>query len=165
MKKLITMLLLTTIAFSQKQTYNDCGTYISASADFRNAIIGSNPTNNKPELDLLIRAGAISNKNLLIGMIYERFKAIEYNKYAVEIGQRIGENKLQFTPTLEFGWIERYSMNSWTIGANLYITYNLNEKFAILVTNNLQWRTDLNELYGGDNWRPNFAIGVEYKFN
>lgn len=152
-KNIVILLLFSTIALAQNSEHTGAGTYISLSADIRNGILGSEPTDNKPEPDFVLRAGAISNMNLQIGIGLERFSRIEFNKYFFEIGQRINSGKFNFTPTIEAGWIERYKMNSWTVGANFYAIYFINDHVGIMITNNLSWRTDLNELYGGDNWK------------
>lgn len=156
MKKLFFAFMITGLSFAQ--------TYVSLSADVRNAIIGSTPTNNKPEMDFILRAGVISNKGLKVGILFEKFDAIGFNKYGFEIGQRIGNEKLQLIPAVELGWIERCKMNSWTVGANTEILYFLNNNLGITATCNLSWRTDLNEMYGGNNWKFSNYIGLIYKF-
>jgi len=142
--------------------------YLSLSADIRNGTIGSAPTNNKPELDLLLRAGAISYagaiKNVKVGIVYERFKAIDFNKYAFEIGYVFRGDILELQTTIEAGWIERYKLNTWCIGANADVIYWINDNVGISVTCNLLSRTDLNEMYGGNNWKFSNYAGIYYKF-
>jgi hypothetical protein len=164
MKKLIALSLFSLISYAQNDHYG-MEQYVSITTDVRNATIGSNATNNKSELDVTFRAGVISNENLTIGILYENFNSLDFRKYAFEIGQRIGKGRLQFTPTIEAGWIERFKLNHWTVGANLHTVYYLNDNFGILLTTNVSWRTDLNYNYGGNNWKLSNGLGMIYTFN
>lgn len=155
MKKLI-LLLICNVAFAQP--------YISTSIDGKNATVGSAPTNNKAELDLLFRFGAIGNNKVKVGGIIETFKAIEFNKYAVEVGYTFKVLKLDVHTSFEAGWIERYKLNTWTIGTNIDVIYFINENIGIMLTNNLSSRTDLNYLYGGENYRFSNYVGIIYRF-
>jgi len=79
MKTLI-LILFTTVSFAQHVQF-------FAGADIRNAITGSAPTNNKPELDLLLRFDAIAESGLGIVAFYETFNAIEFQKWGVGFKQ------------------------------------------------------------------------------
>ena len=82
MKKLIIILsLITNFAFSQGHVQ------IIAGADIRNGIVGSDPTNNNPELDLLLRFDAIAESGLGIVAFYETFNAIEFQKWGIGFKQ------------------------------------------------------------------------------
>lgn len=87
MKKLILMLLVSATSFSQS-------TYASLQVDGRNATFGSSPTNNKPELDMLLRFGAIGTAGVGVGIkagiVIEKFSAIDFNKYCFEVGSDLG---------------------------------------------------------------------------
>lgn len=154
------MLLISIGAFAQP--------YISGSIDGRNATVGSEPTNNKPEVDVLFRFGAIGTagvgKNLKVGIVYEKFNAIEFNKYAVEVGYTFKVYKFDVHTSIEAGWIERFKLNYWTAGANVDVIYFINENIGIMITNNLSARTDLNSLYGGENYKFSNYIGIIYRF-
>lgn len=179
MKKLILMLLISTTSFSQSKTY------ASLQGDVRNGTFGSSPTNNKAKLDMLLRFGAIGTAGVGVGIkggiVIEKFNAIDFNKYCAEVGYDLGNLKLKgdfevlgirildlskfdFQTSIEFGWIERYKMNSWCVGSNVDIIYFFNDHIGFIVTNNLLSRTDLNELYGGNNWMFSNYAGVTYKF-
>lgn len=80
MKKLI-LLLITTLSFAQGHVQ------VVAGADVRNAIQGSDPTGNNPELDLLIRFDAIAESGLGIVAFYETFHAIEFEKWGIAFKQ------------------------------------------------------------------------------
>jgi len=154
------LLLLCSIGFAQP--------YLSVGIDGRNAIIGSDPTNNNPEIDALFRFGAISYagaiKNVKIGGVIEKFNAIDFNKYAFEIGYVFRGDILELQTTIEAGWIERYKMNYWTVGMNNDVIYWVNDNLGIVLTNNLSHRTDLDALYGGKNYKFSNYLGIHYKF-
>ena len=160
MKKLIFMLFFSIGAFAQP--------YVSGSLDARNAAVGSAPTNNKSEVDLLFRFGAIGTagvgKNVKVGIVYEKFNAIDFNKYAVEVGYTFNVLNLDVHASLEAGWIERFKLNYWTAGTNVDVIYFINENIGIMLTNNLSARADLNSLYGGENYKFSNYIGIIYKF-
>ena len=80
MKKLI-LLLITSFTFAQGHVQ------FIAGADIRNAITGSDPTGNNPELDLLLRLDAIAESGLGIVAFYETFNAIEFQKWGVGFKQ------------------------------------------------------------------------------
>ena len=160
MKTIITFLLFTTIAFSQGSPY------VALSADLRNGIIGSDPTNNKPEADLLFRAGMISNKGLKIGALYETFPAIDFQKYGFEIGQQISiSEKLKFIPTMEATIIIRESLNHLNAGANGEFIYMLTKNLGISAIANYSTRTDLNYYYGGKNYKFSGYVGFVWRFD
>jgi hypothetical protein len=159
MKTLI-LLLFTTIAFSQGSPY------VSVSADLRNGTIGSDPTNNEPKANLLFRAGMISNKNLKIGVLYEIFEAIDFQKYGFEIGQQIDiAKKIKFIPTLEGTIIVRESLNFLNAGANGELIYMLTKNLGISAIANYSTRTDLTYYYGGKNYRFSGYLGLYWRFD
>jgi hypothetical protein len=159
MKTLI-LLLFTTIAFSQGSPY------VSISADLRNGTLGSEPTQNKPKADLLFRAGMISNKNLKIGVIYEIFQAIDFQKYGFEIGQQISiTEKLKCIPTLEATIIIRESLNHLNAGINGELIYMITDNLGISAIANYSTGTDLNYYYGGKNYRFSGYFGLYWRFD
>jgi hypothetical protein len=159
MKKLILLAILAT-------QFLNAQPYISLQLDGKNAIVGSAGTENKPEIDLLFKMGVLGNKGFKVGLIYENFKAIDFNKYCVDLGQRIPVTEsLLLIPSLEAGWIERYKLNTWTIGANIECIYMINDNLGISATTNLSARTDLDYLYGGNNWNFSNYVGVIWIFD
>ena len=158
--KTILLLLFTSLALAQGNPY------VSISADLRNGIVGSDPTNNKPEFDLLFRAGMVSNTGLKIGALYETFTAIDFQKYGFEIGQQIKiTNKLIAIPTLEATIIIRESLNFLNAGANGEIIYMLTDNLGISAIANYSTRTDLNYYYGGKNYKFSGYVGLVWRFD
>jgi hypothetical protein len=158
--KNIILLLFTTMVFSQGSPY------LSISADLRNGIVGSKPTNNKPEADLLFRAGVISNKDLKVGVLYENFKSIGFQKYGFEIGNQIKfTNRLIIVPTIEVTIIVRENLNHLNAGLNAEIIYMLTDNLGISTIANYSTRTDLNYYYGGDNYKFSGYAGLIWRFN
>jgi hypothetical protein len=160
MKKLIAILLFTTAAFSQGSPY------VAISADLRNGIVGSYPTNNKPEADLLCRAGMISNKGLKIGALYETFTAIDFQKYGFEIGQQIKiTNHLIAIPTIEATIIIREHLNFLNAGVNGELIYMLTKNLGISAIAKYSTRTDLNYYYSGKNYKFSGYVGLVWRFD
>lgn len=79
--KTLLFLLLSAVTFAQGHLA------FVAGADIRNGIQGSDPTGNKPELNLLVRFEAITESGLGAVVFYEGFKAIEFQKYGVGFKQ------------------------------------------------------------------------------
>jgi hypothetical protein len=81
MKKLLFILIFSSISTNSQNIY------ISGGIDVRNAILGSNPTNNKPAIDAIIQFGMIGGKTeLVIG--YEKFRAICFDKFFFGAGHQ-----------------------------------------------------------------------------
>jgi len=139
----------------------------SAGIDVRNAIIGSEPTNDNPELDLLLSCRMVSNKDVVISIQYETFKAISFTKYSFTLGYQFNPlNKINFTPNLEFGVISRKDFSDFkgegsffTVGCNFILEYDLSDSFNFGVNTNISHRTDLDYMYGGKNYiLSNFIV-------
>jgi hypothetical protein len=78
--KNVLLLLITSISFAQ-------GIQLSAGIDGRNALFGSDSTNNTPQADLLFRVDAIAENGLGVVAFYEIFDAIEFQKWGVGFKQ------------------------------------------------------------------------------
>ena len=169
MKKLILLLLIANASQSQNL-------YFSAGIDVRNAIAGSKPTNNKSELDLNFKFGLVSNKGVEITINYEKFNAIDFNRFAFGVGQQIEvTEKIKVVPTLEYGLINR--SGNWGggfsqddvksshlgFGFSLPIRYEINDYFAIELQSQLLQRTDINTKYGGNNFVLSNFVNLVYK--
>lgn len=155
MKKTITVaiLFLSMINIAQKKE-NRLFKTISLGFDVRNCIIGSNPTNNKPELDFIIGAGFIQNK-LEFNFGFESFKAIDFNKYTFSVGPQIKiKDNFKFIPALEYTNIYRsenwggalsknYNSYFSSIALNLSLRYYFNDKIGLEYMINILPRTDL----------------------
>lgn len=93
--------------------------YIAAGFDLRNAVSGSKPTNDRPELDYQLKAGAIY-RNVEIGIQFDNFPAIEYRQYSVYANYVVPVyRKLSVSARLEAGSIIRE-------GNSKYLFYRCN---------------------------------------
>lgn len=128
--------------------------FVSAGIDFRNAVVGSNPTNNNPELDLLFKLGARDN-HVEISMFYENFKRISFQSYGVNVNYvfELAKN-IDVALGIELGSIIRYNnFNFLTGGLNQEVRYDLGE-FVIGLQFNSRIRTD--------NWKKNTDMPIVY---
>lgn len=154
MKQIIflTTLLLSTIVYSQIST--------TIGFDIKNMVFGSEQTNNKSSLDLIIGFKAREN-NLEIGLNYERFQKINYQDYSLTLGfyhESINKKNL-FYSNLEFGQIIREKNIGHSYhGVNIGYTYYINKHLGIVLETNIVNRTDL-----GDYWRQSNFLKLEYK--
>ncbi len=134
--------------------------YFSSAVDIRNAIVGSEPTDNKPALDLLFQFGMVG-QNIEVNIGYETFKAICFEKYTIGVGYhfqlygRIGNRviKTVLIPSIEPTLIGRYG-DEWqttsshlSIGGNLALRWHLSDKTALELLFNFLPRTDLYTRY------------------
>lgn len=154
MKKLIIALLLTNLATAQH-------VYFSVGADLRNGIIGSKPTNNKPELNYCIEFKMVGNNNVEVGIGFEEFSRIDFNRMYGTLGYRFEAGKFILTPTIEPTLINRY--NNWgggisyelkqsfmTIGVGANLEIPINDKLGVQLYCGALRRTDIKMMYGND---------------
>jgi len=143
----------------------------SVAIDVRNGITGSDPTDNKPALDLLLGYQMIDKNGMVVGLFYESFKEIEFTKYGFTLGYQVDvSERFKIIPDVEFGMIIRKDFDGFegkgsffTIGGNATFQYDISEHFALSMKTNISKRTDLDYMYGGDNWiLSNFAV-LTYK--
>ena len=134
--------------------------YFSGALDFRNAISGSQPTNNKPALDLLYQFGMVG-QNIEVNIGYEQFKAICFEKYTIGVGYhfplygRIGNTIIKtvlipsIEPTLIGRWGDEWQTTSshLSIGGNLSLRWHLSDKIGLELLSNFLPRTDLYARY------------------
>lgn len=163
MKKLITLLLLTTSIYAQDN-------YISFSAgiDVRNALFGSEPTNNKPALDYQLQF-AMVDRNMEVNIGFEAFPRLDFRKYSIGAGYHFQlyayafkrAVKTTFIPSLEPSLIDRYDYwgggigtkqksSHLSLGVNLAFRWDLNDDMAFEYCFNMLPRTDLKAMYGRD---------------
>ena len=154
MKKLLIALLLTNIATAQH-------VYFSAGADLRNGILGSEPTNNKPELNYSLEFKMVGNNNVEVGIGYESFNRIDFNRMYATIGYRIPVYGMVLTPTIEPTLINRF--DNWgggisydmkqsfmTIGIGGTLEIPINDKIAFQLYGGALPRPDIKMMYGTD---------------
>jgi hypothetical protein len=168
MKTLILMLLISIGSFAQ--------TYFSLGVDFKNAIIGSYPTNNKPAFDGIFRFGMIGSvpnhdTKIECSVGYESFKRIRFDRYIVAVGVNLYPfKKVVIVPSWEGSIIGRWG-SEWqgisshvallggSLGIRYEITDNVNLEFLTAFLN----RVDLNTKYGGNTFRISNSITFIYK--
>ena len=158
MKKLLILLLLTTASYSQN-------IYVSAGIDVRNAIIGSDATQNKPALDYLVRFGMIGSvphhiTTLEAQVGYERFERLDYSRFFFGLGVQLYPFKdITVIPTIEPSLIDRW--DNWgsglgeeklksshlTVGVSLAVRYEVSYHISLELQNSLLPRTDLFTMY------------------
>lgn len=167
MKKLI-LLLICNVAFSQH-------VYFSSGADLRNGIIGSEPTNNKPELNCVIEFKMVGKNNVEVGIGFEQFNRIDFNRMYGTLGYRFPFfGNTIITPTIEPTLINRY--DNWAGGISYemkqsFMTIGLGSTLEIPINNNF-WlqmylgalpRPDIKMMYGNDKIVVSGMIKLIYK--
>lgn len=172
MKKLLTLALLFICLISYSQPY------ISISEDFRNRYFGSEPTKGKEKFDILFTMGFIGQYDVIcnpkVGVLYETFPNIDYQKYGVDIGVRIELIKCFYEDTfigkvtknmyldLSIAGIQIIRINDEFVSAqlNANLVYKLNERIGLMLSTNIESAQDLNAKYGGDNFRKSVYFGI-----
>lgn len=148
MKKLIILLLLTTLSYSQEK---DGYTAFSAGFDVKNTLSGSQATNNKPALDGLYQFSMVGFDGE--GVIsYERFEKIGFSKWFFGGGYHFPlycytrggkEIRTVLVPTLGIALINRFD-KAYNPQSHLTIEGNLALRWHLL--NNLAFETQLSLL-------------------
>jgi len=158
MKKLLLILLITTATYSQN-------VYFLAGFDIKNMIVGSAPTENKPELDLLLRFGMVGTipnhiTTLEVQVGYERFEKLDYSRSFFGLGVQLYPFKdITVIPTIEPSLIDRW--DNWggglgeikqksshlTLGASLAVRYELSYHISLEIQSGVLPRTDLYTMY------------------
>lgn len=134
--------------------------YVSGAIDVRNATIGSEPTNNKPALDMLYQFGMVG-QNIEVNIGYETFNAICFDKMTIGVGYhfplygRIGHTVIKtvlipsIEPTIIGRWGDEWQCTSshLSIGGNLSLRWHLSDKIGLELLSNFLPRTDLSTRY------------------
>ena len=168
MKTLILTLLISIGSFSQ--------TYFSVGVDFKNAIVGSEPTNNKPAFDGVFRFGMIGSvpnhdTKLEVSVGHESFKRIRFDRYIVAVGVNLYPfKKVVIVPSWEGSIIGRWgaewqgiSSHLAVLGGSLGIRYEITDNINLEFLTAVLDRVDLNTKYGGSNIRVSNSIILIYK--
>lgn len=163
MKKLIFLLLLVvTTATAQVK--------ITTTADIKNAIEGSKPTNNEPALNLNTAIRITDPySGFTFSVDYEVFKAIEYKKFGAGIGKTFNSGKRwEYTTILQATQTLRYDYESAFIsyGVLNYVDYKLNNTIYLTALLQTLKRTDIDKLYNTSNsYRVSGFLGLTLKLN
>lgn len=169
--KTLLMLLISSLAFSQTPYVGFIGGF-----DIKNALVGSEPTNNKSELNYSLQFVMVG-KNFECGIGYESFNRIDFNRMYLSAGYQFPiTEKIKFIPTLEPSIINR--SDNWgggisyeleqsflSVALNLSLQYNLNDKLALRTDLNLLPRTDQKMMYNENKIVPSISVKFEYKIN
>lgn len=164
MKKAIILvtLLLSIHSFAQKGYVA-----VSAAFDIKNTIVGSTPTNDKPELDVFLQFTAVGNKGTEVSFGYEYFPRINFSKFTLGAGQTFplyGYIRGHEIKTILFLGLEPTMINRWgtwgggitdennvsflSLGGNVALRWFLSDRFAIEALFNALPRTDSRYMYG-----------------
>ena len=152
MKKLIILLLLTTLSYTQEK---DGYIAFSAGFDAKNTLLGSGATRYKPSLDGLYQFSMVGSN--IEGVIsYEHFQKIGFSKFSFGggyhfplFGRVFGkEVRTVFIPTLGVALISRFDevynpQSHMTIESNLALRWHLLNNLAFETQLNLLPRVDL----------------------
>lgn len=170
--KTLLFLLLTTITFAQQGSI-----MFTTQIDARNAIIGSVPTNNNPELDLTFGVALkTGNGGLQIGINYQTFKAIDYKDIEAEVGYILKYRKRWLiTPQTSLKLIMRSGnkvereINNQEFGgykASLNVKYKIVDGFYIGADGGGTFRGDKFELSKGKDFWGSFVFdgGIEFVY-
>jgi len=168
MKTLILTLLISIVSSAQP--------YFSVGVDFKNAIVGIDPTNNNPAFDGIFRFGMIGSlpgheTKIECSVGYESFKRIRFDRYIVAVGVNLFPfKKVVIVPSWEGSIIGRWG-STWqnnnshvaVLGGSLGIRYEITDKINIEYLNGLLNRVDLNARYGGNKFINNQSITIIFK--
>ncbi|RTY84646.1 hypothetical protein EKM05_14180 [Flavobacterium sp. GSP27] len=151
---------------SYSQTEKDNYISFSGGLDLRNAIIGSDPTNDKSAINYNLQFSMV-DRNVEVSVGYESFNKIQFDKYFIGLGYHFPlylyafqrSIKTTFIPSIEPTLINRWG--TWgggisfnepsshlSIGTNLSFRWDVNDKFAFEYSLNALPRTDLKAKYG-----------------
>lgn len=169
MKKLLIALLLTNIATAQH-------VYFALGGDLRNGIVGSNPTENKPELNCSLEFKMVGNNNVEVGIGFEQFNRIDFNRMYITAGYRFEIGELTFIPTIEPTLINRY--DNWgggidyemkqsflTVGLGSALEYSFNEKLGVQLYCGVLSRPDIKLMFDENKVVVSGFAKLIYKIN
>jgi len=96
------------------------------------------------------------------GLFYERFPKLNFEAYGMIINKLFKKKDFEFALGLEQMQIHRWNgllfavpeshRRVYAYGANLEIRYNFNNRWAVVVQNNLRRRLDIGTKWLGSNW-------------
>lgn len=170
MKKLI---LLATLVFGMNTFAQE--TFLSVGFDIKNAIVGSEPTNNKASFDGLFKIGMNNESGFEMQVQYESFKKIGFIKEAIGIGYKLPiTEKLSITPLVEPTYIHRDwkgehgydKTHHLGAGFSTSTRYKISDKFGMELHINTLYRGDLDWRYGANAqpWVTSVYTSVTYYF-
>jgi hypothetical protein len=153
---ILTLNIFTNSTVLSQTTEKDNYISFSTAIDIKNALSGSQPTLNKPALDLSFKFEMVSN-NVEVNFGYEIFNKIHFDKYTIGLGYhfplyaRIKNRTIKTVlipsvePSLLSRWGEEWQTKSSfiTIGVNLATRWRLSDKIAVELLCNALRRTDL----------------------
>lgn len=166
LKHLIYILLFCFTAQSQS------GVSLSVFQDVKFAIQGDEARGYKAgTLDIVARFKMQGNQDkygyLIVFPEYE-YAEIDgiYKRYSVNVGYTLNKliiKNLEITPSVGYGWIDRYGLSTYSYSLGLELMYKLSDRFKIGFNNQLTQRSDLKNLWGKGKLGYSFFAGIEYK--
>lgn len=152
--------------------------FITFGFDARNAVIGSKPTNDDPELNYHLKAGFVYN-NIELGVLYEQFNRIDFQAYAATLGYTFQlDNEIEIAGILipldktdiyvgaEAGSIMRYeNFNFLMYGFNGEIRQHIGNSFILGLQASYRYRSDIDQKNGENDFRGSLMLNLTKKFN
>lgn len=174
MKKLLILAFLIVGMIMNAQNYNQNYSkrdklnylFLSVSADARHLVEGSKQTEYKEELDLITKAGIVSN-NVEIGVFYETFHRLNFQAYGVNVGYIVMPlKKTDLYLGLEGSSIIRISNSStFSYGLNGAIRQHINKYIILFVNSNYRYRSDIHYKNTSAPFRLSGEVGVILKLD
>lgn len=178
MSKIVLILVLILVTCnSNSQTEKDNYISFSGGLDVRNAIIGTDPTNNKSAIDYFLQF-SIVHRNIETSVGYENFTKIRFDRYFIGIGYHFPlylsawqkNIKTTFIPSIEPSLVNRWGTwqeglnfkepsSYFSVGGNLAFRWDINDEFAFEYSFNALPRTDLKTKYGDLSLKNNLSDG------
>lgn len=87
-----------------------------------------------------------------------------YKRYSANVGYTFNKlilDRFEANISLGYGWIDRYSMSSWSFGASSELTYKITDRLKFNLLLQGTERKDLEVLWGNNAFRISGFIGIE----
>lgn len=150
---------------------------LGAGVDVRNAIIGSEPTQNQPAFNGLLQFSMVGEEGIKVDITYEKMPKIDFERYSIGFGfifplyAHIRNKQIvtNFIPSLSptiisrkgywGGGISKETNSAHiTLGLNLSLNWRLSDSFAVEYTLNMLPRTDLSAMYPKEAWKDRVVV-------
>lgn len=88
----------------------------------------------------------------------------DYYRYSAGVGYVFNQRwrNIELTPTVSWGFIDRYDKTVWSFSGTLELSYKINDYLKVSAISQLTQRTDLLLFYGENVIRYSGFIGLEY---
>ena len=165
MKKLLLLLTLVLVINTNAQDNVSLSIY----QDARLLLVGDDIGNDAGTINILTRLKMQGNQNkygyLIVYPEYE-YAEIEntYKRYSVGIGYAFNQlilDNFEYTPSINWGWIDRGGINGFSFSVSNEIAYKLNDTFKLSLMAQITERKDLKILYNDNAFRFSGFMGIE----